>query len=142
MICPKCKSKYEKEFTVCSKCKSQLVHKLPKQIISKKKYRFKKRLHPSKYLNDLDEWGKHQYNPGYWTGGNIPPDLKYGGKPIGVILLLLGVFSLILSGSSLFESDIKHLTDILEIIPNLTLGGLIGIIMILAGISKLKNTDR
>jgi hypothetical protein len=33
--------------------------------------------HPSQYLNDLEEWQEHQYNPGYWTGGNIPPIYKY-----------------------------------------------------------------
>ena len=27
--------------------------------------------HPSKYLNDLEEWNRNQYNPGYWTDSQL-----------------------------------------------------------------------
>jgi hypothetical protein len=51
------------------------------------------RKHPSDYLNDLEEWQEHQYNPGYWTGGNIPPHLKYPKKQLGIFFIIIGVFS-------------------------------------------------
>jgi hypothetical protein len=51
----------------------------------KKKNR--KKNHPSDYLNDLEEWGENQYNPGYWTGGNIPPHVKRSNR-LGVIVFL------------------------------------------------------
>jgi len=52
--------------------------------------------HPSNYLNDLEEWQENQYNPGYWTGGNIPPHLKYPKKPLGILFIIMGVFSILL----------------------------------------------
>lgn len=57
-----------------------------------------KKQHPSEYLNDLEEWQNHQYDPGHYLGGNIPPQLKYGlgtksGKYLGVVFLMLGVMS-------------------------------------------------
>ena len=53
------------------------------------------RKHPSDYLNDLEEWQEHQYDPGYWTGGNIPPHLKYPKKPLGIFFIIIGVFTLL-----------------------------------------------
>lgn len=32
--------------------------------------------HPSDYLNKLEEWNEHQYDKGYWSGGNIPPHVN------------------------------------------------------------------
>jgi hypothetical protein len=32
--------------------------------------------HPSQYLNDLEEWSEHQYDPGYYVGGRTIPQLK------------------------------------------------------------------
>jgi len=53
------------------------------------------RKHPSDYLNDLEEWQENQYNPGHWTGGNIPPYLKYPKKPLGILFIIIGVFSIL-----------------------------------------------
>lgn len=52
-----------------------------------------KHLQSDEYINDLEEWMEHQYDPGYWTGGNIPPHIKYVKRPSRLILLLLGVFT-------------------------------------------------
>ena len=54
--------------------------------------------HPSEYLNDLEEWQNHQYDPGHYLGGNIRPQLKHGlgtkgGKYLGVLFLVFGVMS-------------------------------------------------
>lgn len=58
----------------------------------------RKKEHPSEYLNDLEEWQKHQYDPGYYLGGNYSPQLKYGigtkgGKYLGIVFLMLGGMS-------------------------------------------------
>lgn len=64
----------------------------------------------------LKEWQDNQYNPGYYTGGNIPPYVaipsktslfgklyKIGAKVVGVIYVLIGValFGIALSGAIL-----------------------------------------
>lgn len=46
---------------------------------------------PDEYIDDLNEWSENQYNPGHWTGGNVPPFIKYGGKPMGYTLMGLGL---------------------------------------------------
>ena len=51
-----------------------------------------KHLQSDEYINDLEEWMEHQYDPGYWTG-DIPPHIKYVKRPSRLILLLLGVFT-------------------------------------------------
>ena len=55
-------------------------------------------------IEKLKEWQDNQYNPGYYTGGNIPPYVaipaktslfgklyKIGSKAVGVIYILIGV---------------------------------------------------
>lgn len=67
-----------------------------------------KRNHPPEFLNDLQEWQEHQYDPGHYLGGNLPPQTKYatvnqGGKAFGIILLILGSISAVtVIGSMLF----------------------------------------
>lgn len=61
--------------------------------------------HPSEYLNDLQDWQEHQYDPGHFLGGNLPPQTKYatrGGKTLGIILSMLGVISLVSVIGSMF----------------------------------------
>ncbi len=57
------------------------------------RYRIKKKRHPSDYLNDLEEWGENQYNPGYWTGGNMPPYIKYLNR--WEVILFLSVLAIL-----------------------------------------------
>ena len=58
----------------------------------------------SQYIDDLKEWQENQYNPGHFLGGNTSPILKYGGKKIGALFLVIGIFSLIIN---LFQSFTK-----------------------------------
>lgn len=79
------------------------------------------------YINDLEEWMEHQYDPGYWTGGNIPPHIKYMKRPPRLILLLLGVLIMILSAYRFF---INLNSDISACLLNLVMffiGGVIAI---------------
>lgn len=81
--------------------------------------------HPSEYLNDLEEWQEHQYNPGYWTGGNIPPYLKYPKKPLGIIFIIAGVLNVVLP--LVTELSLQSVVDNIYII-------VIGLILLAAGI--------
>lgn len=88
------------------------------------------------YLRDLEEWGEHQYSPGHWTGGNIPPQIKYGGKSMGYLSILLGLISTMASVIPLF--DATGIEDILPVVPVF----LISFILILAGIKKLRSNGK
>lgn len=46
-----------------------------------KKYIGKTITQDDSYLNELKEWQEHQYDPGYYTGGRIPPMFTNSGKP-------------------------------------------------------------
>ena len=49
-----------------------------------------------KYIDSFKEWQDHQYDPGYYTGGKIPPSMTDPGKPAlwGWILLFQAVICL------------------------------------------------
>ncbi len=81
-------------------------------------------------IEELKEWQDNQYNPGYYTGGNIPPYVgipsktslfgklyKIGARIVGVMYILIGVALICIAstavilvwgsnGSSLMESRI------------------------------------
>ena len=48
----------------------------------------------SEYLKDLEDWMDNRYNPGFYTGGRIPPFYKYPRKPLGYALLIFGIIDL------------------------------------------------
>lgn len=67
----------------------------------------KKENHPSEYLNDLQDWQEHQYDPGHYLGGNLTPQTKYstvhkGGRVYGIIMLIFGTVSLVSVIGSMF----------------------------------------
>lgn len=54
--------------------------------------------HPSQFLNDLTDWQEHQYDPGRYLGGNLPPQLKYAsenksGKALSIVYIIVGIIS-------------------------------------------------
>lgn len=87
--------------------------------------------HPSEYLNDLEEWQNHQYDPGHYLGENLPPQLKnglgtVGGKYLGVLFLIIGV----MSGIGTIFSLVKGTGDLV--------GLFVFILFITAGITLLR----
>lgn len=54
--------------------------------------------------HDLDEWQQHQYVPGYYTKGRIPPVLR-GKRPNvwGWTLVVVGVLALVFALPGLME---------------------------------------
>lgn len=78
-------------------------------------------------LEDLQDWSEHQYDPGYWTGGNIPPHMKRGKffKLCGFFCLLLGIFLMLPGlGSLFFDQSINIEEKIKFIILGLFLSAL------------------
>lgn len=67
---------------------------LPKGAEGLKK---QKHIDSDEYIDDLEKWMEHQYDPGYWTGGNIPPHIKYIKRPPSLVLFLVGLVIMIFS---------------------------------------------
>ena len=49
----------------------------------------KKSTDQSDYLKDLADYQNHKYLPGYYTGGNLPPGIKYASRKTGWLFLIL-----------------------------------------------------
>jgi len=87
-----------------------------------------KRKHPSEFLNEIEEWGEKQYSPGHWTGGNIPPHIKHGGKLGGILLLIAGILIICLLILGTFS---------LNDVPSVIITTIISIVLISAGLKKI-----
>lgn len=88
----------------------------------------RKEKHPSEYLNDQEEWQQHQYDPGHYLGGNLPPQIKYslgtrGGKYLGILFLGFGIVSAIVGILPIIKGSGTDL-----------LGLVLSIILVLAGL--------
>ena len=81
-----------------------------------------------KTITEHNAWQEHQYDPGHWLGGNIPPYLLRPNKKLGIVLLVVGLIQLIFLVISFPTSDISQIS----ILP------FIAVLMILAGYFKLK----
>ena len=79
------------------------------------------------YIKDLEEWMDHQYDPGYWTGGYIPPHIKYLKRPPRILLELLGVLIIALAVLHIYNNFESNSTDCLFDLIWIFLGGLIAI---------------
>ncbi|MBI5633226.1 MAG: hypothetical protein HZA15_07095 [Nitrospirae bacterium] len=51
----------------------------------------------NQYLQDLQNWTDNRYNPGFYTEGNIPPEMKYPKRPMGLLLIFFGLLTLVLA---------------------------------------------
>ncbi|MGB9905186.1 MAG: hypothetical protein ACPLQO_11050 [Desulfotomaculales bacterium] len=80
------------------------------------------------FLRDLNEWGEKQYSPGHWTGGNLPPHFKYGGKLGGILLVITGLA--IITCFFLLCSPFNNPVSIIDII--------IGVVFLAAGLKKVR----
>ncbi len=41
------------------------------------------------YIDGHQEWQRHQFEPGYYTGGRVPHYLKWPGSPIRLLLVFI-----------------------------------------------------
>ena len=49
------------------------------------------------YFDDLKEWQRKQYMPGYYTGGKLPPAMKYGGMRYLKTIFIFAVAAIVLT---------------------------------------------
>lgn len=47
------------------------------------------------YFNDMEEWQRNQYIPGHYTGGKIPPAIKYSGKKYFKTIFIFGAAAIV-----------------------------------------------
>lgn len=81
-----------------------------KYKIKRNKSKSNIRDYKDEYFDKLNEWQEHQYDPGHYTGGNIPPILSSPGKPLVlgwlfIISSILTSFLIILLVFNSFDRD-------------------------------------
>ena len=86
-----------------------------------------------KYTEDLKDWQRNQYNPGTYTGGNFPPDLKYGGKKFGYVVLVQGLALLLIGVTVLTQTE--------EFVPGIVIT-IMGLIICFAGWNKTRRSKQ
>lgn len=47
-----------------------------------------------KNINEIKEWQDHQFDPGYWTGGKIPPHAFRNQRKMSIIFLAMLIATL------------------------------------------------
>jgi len=97
----------------------------------------KKNLRKSNYLEEVREWQAHQYDPGYYTGGRMPPHVLHQ-SPSGVFgyyYIIGGLLLILLMGYIAVICGKNSLKDV--IIVSLFIDA-IGLLHILAGAKLLK----
>jgi hypothetical protein len=52
---------------------------------------------PKNAIERWKEWINNQYNPGYFTGGQIAPIYRVKGKSVGILFLFFGIIDLALA---------------------------------------------
>lgn len=67
------------------------------------------------YLEKIKDWQEHQYDPGYYTGGNIPPVWTDPGKPklLGWFLIITSFILAVIM--AVFFKSIFRIKDVLPI---------------------------
>ena len=59
------------------------------------------------YTDDLKEWNNNMYSPGYYIGGNMPMDVKYGGNKARAMTLVQSFLILFAGALLLLATDYK-----------------------------------
>ncbi len=62
------------------------------------------------FLKDIEEWQNHQYDPGYFLGGKIPPYIKNPGNRKLLILSLLIPIVMILTVATIMFFKQGHIS--------------------------------
>lgn len=96
---------------------------MPKRKMSKEEL--------DEYMDDLQEWSENQYNPGHWTGGKVPPFIKYSGKPMGYTFMGLGCVMVLANLMTMFPVIMGNLLYSV-------LGLILGIVFFVGGWKKTR----
>ncbi len=95
-------------------------------------------------MGRLEEWQRHQYDPGYWVGGKIPPDVL-GRRPnrLGWVYILVGIMTFISCAVMAYADTFTYyppetLKDTLLVILEGSIALVPGVVIIIGGISLLR----
>ena len=97
------------------------------------------------YIEEHEEWQRHQFDLGYFTGGRIPVWIKYPGKRkrLGAIFLIMGLVLCGQCGWTVFNimrlSEVQQTTG--QIVSAIILGFL-SIVFLWAGIKLIKRSKK
>ncbi len=107
MDCFNCNHSFDEKLGYCPNCGAVMCKEY---VLNKKmcrsKWTFKKRFKRSSYIEEIKEWQDHQYDPGFYTGGRIPPFYKKPGSPklFASVLFIIAATYVIYLATSLFSS--------------------------------------
>lgn len=94
------------------------------------------------YIDEHEEWQKHQFDPGYFTGGHIPVWIKNPGsrKKLGSVFLAFGLFYGSWTTYNIIQlSKAEQNTE--QVVSAIFLG-LAAIIFLWAGIKLMKKSKK
>ena len=99
------------------------------------------------YLSDLEEWQEHQYSKGYYTGGKLPPSVKYSGisghtKAVTFYRVLLMFFGLCFIIASFIGFVLGSESRSVILILSSVLIAILGVIFFLLGWKVPKRAKR
>lgn len=88
------------------------------------------------YIDELNEWQNHQYDPGHFLGGKIPIWIREPGRPklLGASFLITGVIAIVAIGYSFISKQLGNITEITGSIVYL----LFSVLCVLFGIKLLR----
>lgn len=105
-------------------------------------------------IEKLKKWQDNQYNPGYYTGGKIPPYVsipsetslfgkiyKTGARLVGMSHIIIGVavFLMIVAGSAVSLRNDHGVLNIMAALVAIVIVGGFGILCMLVGLKYIKN---
>lgn len=99
-----------------------------------------KQIKKKDYIDEHEEWQRHQFDPGHFTSGRIPIWIKKPGnkKRLGAIFLILGLFYGVWTIYSLIQlSKIDQNTE--QVVSAIFLG-FASIVFLLAGIKLTRRS--
>lgn len=104
----------------------------------KKKIKSKTRIYKDQYFDKLNEWQEHQYDPGHYTGGNIPPILTNPGRPaaLGWLFIVSAIIFSTLILIIIFKSFDKERIIAISVIIVIVVG--FGAIQLIVGVRLIR----
>jgi len=119
--------------------------------LGKKHKKYKEHEDP---IENLKEWQDNQYNPGYYTGGKIPPYVdipsktslfgkvyQIGAKIVGVIHILAGAAFIFIGVKIFIGQEYRSIESLMgNLLGVIVIFGGLGILVILYGLKYISKT--
>ncbi|MFA6528028.1 MAG: hypothetical protein WCT46_00635 [Candidatus Gracilibacteria bacterium] len=87
------------------------------------------------YIDEHEEWQRHQFDPGHFTDGHLPGWMKHPGKRkrLGVVFLVIGLFYMAWGIYDILKTD--------QIVSAIFLS-FAAIVFLLAGVRFIKKLEK